>query len=463
MDKTLSFSAAFIAYNRFGLGIHLKDQKQPYNPKQWLFNQLTQYTITPEEWKHQPKSSSIIAQSMNPKMSAMRKSDKQATRKMMKQKVRRLYQEAVQARTLSALNTQTPFIERLVHFWANHFAISVQKPNVRALAGSYELEAIRPYVLGNFKDMLFAVEKHPAMLLFLDQAKSMGPDSLAATKRNQRKPNKKSGLNENLAREILELHTLGVRSGYSQQDVTELAKALTGWSISNQKKKQAAIDGKHGFAYRPNIHEPGTRSILGKSYPQSNQMQAEAILDDLANHPATAKHIAEKLATHFVSDHPPQSLVDKLANTFLKNKGDLKAVYITLINAPEVWATTSSKFKTPWEWVISSLRGLGQTELHKIKMAQLMNQLNQPVWAPGSPAGYDDIAATWASPNALMQRVELAQVYSKRMGRHFDARQLIDQLLPDAVSNSTRTQIQRAESPSTALALLLVCPEFLRR
>jgi len=461
--EQLSFSADYIAQNRFGLGVHLKENVRVSNPQQWLLKQLEQYKSKPTAWSRQSDSLSIIKQQMGADIKNMRKADKKAARKMMRKKIRGQYQAAIHARALSALNSNTPFVERLVHFWANHFAISVQKPNVSALAGSYELEAIRPHVLGNFKEMLLAVEKHPAMLLFLDQVNSMGPNSLVAARRNKRKPNKKSGLNENLAREIMELHTLGVRSGYSQQDVTEFAKALTGWSIAKPKGKQSFIAGDNGFAYRPNIHEPGTRQIMGKQYTQTDQTQAEAILNDLVNHPATAQHIAIKLARHFVSDTPPQSLVDQLAASFRNSQGDLKAVYTTLIQAPEVWQSTEMKFKTPWEWVISSLRGLGQRDLNKVNIAQVMKQLNQPVWSPGSPAGYDDIAATWASPNALMQRVELAQIYSKRIGRHFDARQLVDQLLLGNVSKASRTQIMRAESPSTALALLLVCPEFLRR
>lgn len=462
MEKQ-AFSAQYIAYNRFSLGVHSKDKTQVKNYQQWLLNQYAHYEAKPSEWSRLLSSADAMKQSMTPKMQGMKKDAKKAARKVMRKTIKGQYEAAVEARTLSALNTQAPFIERLVHFWANHFAISIQKQSVKALAGSYELEAIRQHVLGNFKDMLFAVEQHPAMLLFLDQTNSMGPNSAAAARRNKRKPNKKSGLNENLAREILELHTLGVRTGYTQQDVTEFAKALTGWSTAKQRSKTSYIAGKNGFAYRSNIHEPGSRSILNKTYTQTGQAQAEAILSDLAIHPATAQHIATKLARHFVSDQPPKSLIDKLTKSFRHSKGDLKQVYTTLINAPEVWESSDFKFKTPWEWTISTLRGLGQRNLKKIKMAQVMKQLSQPVWSPGSPAGYDDIAATWASPNALMQRVELAQLYSKRMGRNIDARLLADSLLLGQLSDTSRIQIMRAESPSTALALLLVCPEFLRR
>lgn len=462
MKKTTPLSLQAIAINRFGLGVHL-NKPVSSSPKRWLLAQLNQYDAKPSAWRSQRSSNSILGNTNNMQMQDMSKANKQAARKAMRKKVREEYAQSIQARTLSALNTDTPFIERLVHFWANHFAISVEKSNVRALAGAYELEAIRPHVLGHFKDMLLAVEQHPAMLLYLDQAPSMGPNSKAAMRRNKRKPNKKSGLNENLAREILELHTLGVRSGYKQEDVTEFAKALTGWSTVNKRNKQAFAAGENGFAYRPQIHEPGARSILGKRYVQKDQTQAEAVLNDLAIHPATAKHIATKLARHFTSDQPPNRLVNTLSNAFLENGGDLKTIYTALINAPEVWQANKAKFKTPWEWVISSLRGLGQQDLKKIKVAQVLKQLSQPVWQPGSPAGYDDIAATWASPNALMRRVELAQRYSGSLGRRLDARELVDKLLLGNASEATLTQIKRAESAKTSLALLLVCPEFLRR
>lgn len=460
--KNTNLSAAAIAINRFGLGVHLNQPVRNISPKQWLLLQMEQYNPKPSVWNTQRSSASIVKNNSQMQMTNMRKADKQAARNAMRKKARNEYNQAIQARALSALNTNTPFIERLVHFWANHFAISTDKPAVRALAGAYELEAIRPFVVGNFKDMLFAVEKHPAMLLFLDQAKSIGPNSKAGARRNKRKPDKKTGLNENLAREILELHTLGVRSGYQQQDVTELAKALTGWTIAN-KRNRALITGSNGFAYQPNTHEPGTRTILGKTYRQTGMAQAEAILHNLSTHPATATHIATKLARHFTSDQPPQSLIKTLSEAFLKSNGNLKAVYTALIDAPEVWQATDMKFKTPWEWLISSLRGLGQSNLNKVKVAQVLKQLNQPVWQPGSPAGYDDIAASWTSPNALMRRVELAQRYSAFIGRRLDARELADQLLLGGASTDTITQIKRAESAKTALALLLVCPEFLRR
>ncbi|WP_175115461.1 DUF1800 domain-containing protein, partial [Paraburkholderia solisilvae] len=354
----------------------------------------------------------------------------QEARKALRADIVTTYRDAVNARVLSALNTETPFVERLVHFWANHFAISTEKPQVAVLAGSFEVEAIRPHVLGRFEDMLIAVERHPAMQLFLDQNNSVGPDSVAAMRAAQRNPAARPrGLNENLAREIMELHTLGARSGYTQADVTEFARALTGWSIAlppardggrggdggngggnsngNSASNDAAQPGR--FVFRAALHEPGPRTVTGRRYEQSGEAQPLAILHDFAASPATAHHVADKLARHFVSDTPPPAVVARLADAFTQSGGDLPSVYRALIDAPQAWSPVATKFKSPWEWTISAMRGLGWRDLGNLQAAPLLTQLGQPVWRPGSPAGYDDVAASWASPDALLRRVELAQ------------------------------------------------------
>lgn len=447
-----NMNAAAIAINRFGLGAR-PDDIVPVDAKKWLIDQLSQYQANTPAWASQTITSKLLADAITQKkqMSNVDASTKKAAAKRFRREARDEYMSAVNRRAESALTGSTPFIEHLVHFWANHFAISVEKAAISDLAGAFELEAIRPHVLGNFQDLLLAVEKHPAMLLYLDQAKSIGPNSQAASRMLKKSPDKKRGLNENLAREILELHTLGARSGYSQADVTEFARAMTGWSV------------EEGFIFRPPIHEPGSRTIIGKTYNQTGLAQAEAVLADLANNAATAKHIAAKLARHFVDDNPPESLVNKLSQTYLQSKGNLSAVYRTLIDAAESWQPTPAKFKTPWEWLISSLRGLSKQSLDNMNIAQILNQLGQSVWKPGSPAGFDDVAETWAAPNALLRRVEMSQRLAASMGDKVDARTLGDKVLVGAISTETKTAISRAESATTALALLLVSPEFLRR
>ncbi len=382
-----------------------------------------------------------------------------------------MYRSAVNARVASALTTQTPFVERLVHFWANHFAVSTEKPGVAALAGSFEAEAIRPHVLGRFEDMLVAVERHPAMQLFLDQTRSVGPDSMAAMRAAERNPNVKRGLNENLAREIMELHTLGVRSGYTQDDVTEFARALTGWSLAgnpgnsgNPRGQGLQTNAAPGtFVFRVALHEPGSRTIMGRRYDQPGEEQALAILHDLASSPATAQHIGGKLARHFVADNPPPAVSERLASAFARSGGDLPTVYRTLLDMPQAWSPAAVKFKTPWEWTISSMRGLGWQDIGNMQTAPILTQLGQPVWRPGSPAGYDDIAASWAAPDALVRRVEVAQRFASRVGDRLDARSLGQTLLAGSLSAPTATAVSRAESASTAIALLLVSPDFQRR
>ncbi|ASL48428.1 hypothetical protein bAD24_III13585 [Burkholderia sp. AD24] len=530
MANSPNLNAAAIALNRFGLGARA-DDTPPADPKGWLLAQLEQYQPRPDAWASQPNSvalsTELLQQRMelnqqnrqnagadaaadqtvnqpanqanarlaphpgvqadarqnaqtatqtdaqNPPQDAAQTA-KQAERKAIRGEIVDLYRSSVNARVASALTTQTPFVERLVHFWANHFAVSTEKPGVAALAGSFEAEAIRPHVLGRFEDMLVAVERHPAMQLFLDQTRSVGPDSMAALRAEQRNPERKRGLNENLAREIMELHTLGVRSGYSQDDVTEFARALTGWSLAagsgkgagagNARRFGAQPDGAPGtFVFRAALHEPGSRTIMGRRYDQPGEEQALAILHDLGAAPATAQHIGGKLARHFVADNPPPGVSERLASAFERSGGDLPTVYRALIDSHEAWSPTAVKFKTPWEWTISSMRGLGWQDLGKLQTAPILTQLGQPVWRPGSPAGYDDIAASWAAPDALVRRVEMAQRFASRVGDRLDARSLGQTLTAGSLSEPTATAVSRAESASTAIALLLVSPDFQRR
>jgi uncharacterized protein (DUF1800 family) len=250
-----------------------------------------------------------------------------------------------------------------------------------------------------------------------------------------------------------------VRSGYTQADVTELARALTGWTLPGD----AATAGGATFRFVPALHEPGRRSILGKTYPEDGEEQARAVIHDLAAAPSTALHVARKLARHFIGDEPSAPLVDRLADSFTRTGGNLASVYRELIAAPQSWQAGTAKFKSPWEWSVSGLRAIGRRSMPPAQAATLMTQLGQPVWRPGSPAGYSDTAATWAAPDALMRRVEVAQRLAQEAGDAVDARILAPGVLPGTLSDATAGAIARAESGGTALALLLVSPEFLRR
>jgi uncharacterized protein (DUF1800 family) len=411
-------------------------------------------------------ASGVTAQTTDASSASAAQAGQQA-RKALRADIVATYRNAVNARVNSALATPAPFVERLVHFWANHFAVSTEKPQVAVLAGAFEAEAIRPHVLGRFEDMLVAVERHPAMQIYLDQNNSVGPDSIAALRAAQRNPARARGLNENLAREIMELHTLGARSGYTQQDVTEFARALTGWSVAGLQARAggAAADAAPpgAFTFRAALHEPGARTVIGRRYDEADDAQALAILHDFAHAPATAHHLADKLARHFISDNPPPAVVERLAVTFMKSGGDLPSVYHALIDSRDAWSASDVKFKSPWDWTISALRGLGYRDLGDLQAAPLLTQLGQPVWRPGSPAGYDDIAASWASPDALLRRVELAQRLAAKVGDRLDARGLGEQLLAGSLSQPTATAVARADSGTMALALLLVSPDFQRR
>jgi uncharacterized protein (DUF1800 family) len=465
-SMTSSHPTAAVALNRFGLGAR-PDEPLPTDPKRWLLAQFDNYQPLPPAWAAQPSSASLVV-GYGELQRAVRDataSSELAARQKLGAEVRDRYRSAVDARVASALVTPAPFGERLVHFWANHFAVSIEKPTLGSLAGSFEAEAIRPYVFGRFEDMLLAVERHPAMLFYLDQVRSIGPDSVGGRRAASVDPERRRGLNENLAREVLELHTLGVRSGYSQADVTELARALTGWSVGASTGPYAARPGAAAgqFAFQPMLHEPGARAVLGERYEASGEAQAQAILRNLAAAPATARHIATKLSRHFTGDEPAPALVDLLADAFVRGRGDLPVVYRALIDSPEAWDPAPAKFKTPWEWTLSSLRGLGWRDTRGQQLAPMLAQLGQPAWRPGSPAGYDDIGASWAAPDALMRRIELAQRLAALAGSSVDARALGPQLLPAGLGEATALTIARAESPETAVALLLVSPEFMRR
>jgi uncharacterized protein (DUF1800 family) len=362
-----------------------------------------------------------------------------------------IFLEEAKARINAALGADLGFVERLVWFWSNHFCISADKGGgVRALAGAYERETIRPHVLGDFGDMLLAVESHPAMLLYLDNARSIGPNSLAGI--NQHK-----GLNENLAREILELHTLGVRTVYAQEDVTNFAKVITGWTVVPFRQERA-----HGgeFTFNPRLHEPDAQTVIGKVYPDLGLEQGRAVLADLARHPATAKHVAGKLARYFVADQPPQTLVDRLAKSFLDSNGNLKELARALVTAPEAWTAARSKLKPPGEWIVAALRATGVTPPDIRPVMQAHNMLGAPLWRPSAPKGFSADSADWI--DGLSERLDVANELARRVASLVDPQGVVDIALGPLATAETRQAIARAESRPQALALLLMASEFQR-
>ncbi len=472
----------YLAVSRFGLGRRYDDPSIG-DPKRWLTRQLGDYdpapaaiaglagrdTIAAAYVEYRDERQAMRREAKDAAMSDAEKAMPEELRRLSRSAIRRHYVDASAARLSAAVASPTPFPERLVHFWANHFAVSADKQTVIGFAGNYEFEAIRPHIMGKFSDLLIAAVRHPAMLLYLDQAQSFGPDSPFATRVRNRGNRQAPGLNENLAREILELHTLGVRTGYTQADVTSFAKALTGLTVAGLGRgagqRLMPEDSRPGATvFIQPLHEPGAQTILGKRYDDAGAKQAEAVLRDLAVHPATAKHIATKLARHFTGDTPPPTLIDRLASDFQSSGGDLPSLYRTLVASPEPWAAGPAMFKSPWDWTVSMMRALKLPAFgEKQNVAALFTQLGQPVWRPGSPAGYDDKVATWAGSAGLMQRVELASRVAARIGDRADARQLAPLVLADALTPETSQAIARADSPGQGLAMLFATPTFLRR
>jgi uncharacterized protein (DUF1800 family) len=368
--------------------------------------------------------------------------------------IQKTYRAEALARLQRAVIADCGLVERLVAFWSNHFCISASKGELaRMWAGSFEREAIRPYVLGHFGDMLKAVEQHPAMLFFLDNQQSLGPDSRAGQ-------NRKRGLNENLAREIMELHTLGVGGGYSQEDVTSLARIITGWTFAG---RQGQLGAPGSFVFNVNAHQPGPQQLLGKSYEASGIAQGEAALADIARHPSTAKFIASKFARHFVADDPPPALVARLQAAFYKSDGDLLVLTTTLLDSDEAWRAPLTKLRSPYEFLVATGRLLARIPDDPGPYLGSLNLLGQPLWTPAGPNGFPDTNAAWAAPEGMKLRLDVSAQFASRLANNIDPRDLLELAAADAASEETRRTIERAESRQQALALLLMSPEFQRR
>jgi uncharacterized protein (DUF1800 family) len=380
--------------------------------------------------------------------------------------------EDFSARAQLAATTDAGFRERWTLFWANHFTVSATKAITGTVIGPFEEEAIRPNVFGPFVELLAAAEMHPAMLTYLDQIQSIGPHSDVAEmqRRGTRgvggfggrlQPavaRRAVGLNENLAREIMELHTVGVNGGYTQADVTEFARAMTGLSIGNER------EGNYGApVFRGQAHEPGSRTIMGVSYSQGGKEQTAAILTDLAAKPQTARFVCTKLARHFVADDPPPALVARLEAAWSASHGDLGRVAEALVDAPEAWAPAEQKFKTPYEFIVSSFRAAGASTMGFQQLAPMLTALGQKPFSAPSPKGWPEDAMSWAAPDAIVKRMQFAQGFSAQAVGDRDPKALAVEALGERLSPDTAKAIARAESRAEGFALLLMSPEFQRR
>lgn len=454
-----------IAVLRFGLGARPGELRDAaHDPRAWLRAQITGPVTLAVSASLAPSDEILkdFLAAREARKQAKGRGDEADLLKAFKDSYLPHYRAQVLARAQSAAVTTRPFAERLVHFWSNHFAVSADKGIVTGIAGTLENEAIRPHVNGAFADLLLAVERHPAMIGFLDNQASVGPASRAARFMERRDRSREPGINENLAREILELHTLGVNGGYSQADVTGFAKVLTGWSIGGARGR--ARGGEPGrFYFRDNVHEPGPQTVLGRRFDQSGQEQGEAVLRMLARHPATARFLAHKLARHFVADDPPPALVERLANAYQQSDGHLPAVYAALIADDHAWQPQARKFKTPQELVFSTLRALDIQPREPQEALRSFEFLGQRQYTPGSPAGWPDTAPGWDGSDALMHRALWAARVGERFAGNDNPVSICHEALGDFARPDTITALQRAASGQQALALLIMSPEFQRR
>lgn len=486
------------AVNRFGLGarpgtldgLHdprgaLAQELRTPSPEAVLFAGLTRsadylaaefrFRQERQERKRDLGDAGPIARGANPDVDAV----KQAVGGFRRQFGDQLVAEA-QARWNAALAAPIGFRERIVRFWSNHFAVSVDKRAALLYAAPMEREVIRPLAFGRFADLLLGVETHPAMLRYLDNAQSIGPDSRVGERvaqrpgqvdptRRQAAAPRRLGLNENLAREILELHTLGVDGGYTQADVTELARAITGWSIRAerdgngpaQQPRFSHADDATGFVFRENAHEPGSRSILHRRYAEDGMDQGRAVLVDLAVHPATAKHLSLKLARHFVADQPPPKLLQRMAVAWLDSGGDLRTWYQVMLDSDEAWAPEARKLRTPDDFLVASLRALDERQVADVRrVGGLLARLGRPDFMPRSPAGFADTADAWIGPDALWKRIQAAEELAARAPRSLVPAQVARDALGPRLGSATAQAVARADSPQQALTLLLGSPDF---
>ena len=447
----MSDMESFIAENRFGLGVRNFATQVRDDPKRWLLKQIQPGVPTPSALKRFPGSAEILAAIHTARLSGAKDLKKAA-----RVQYRRAFRNEVAARTQWAVRTDTPLAERMVWFWSNHFTVSQTKAISGPAIPAYEREAVRPHVFGQFEDLLLACVGHPCMLSYLDNTVSVGPNSKVGRRG-------KRSLNENLAREILELHTLGVNGGYTQTDITELAKALTGWTHGGMLPKRMASKVTGDFVFRHIMHEPGSKTILGRVYPSAGRDEGIAILKDLAKHPSTARFIATKLARHFVADEPSASVIDEIAHVFVKTDGNLAEVTRTLVHLDEVWRVPLPKVKTPHELVVSTFRATNSDQMSAKLAMKALNTLGQTPFSAPSPQGWSDRASHWLAPEALMRRIEWVRAVAAQLSPRQGPQAILESLIGPVATAETRKMVARAPTADAGLALILASAEFQRR
>ena len=447
-----------IAVTRFGLGARPGDIAQAsLNPKTWLKSQLIEDNVY-----QFPNDKLLSSQDYIIEKEAFVRAWKKESTDAKRLAVSKFYNKRFQAseqsehkaRFIFGTKTTSSFHERLVRFWSNHFSISGQTRDVLT-AAAHEREAIRPHILGNIYDLTIGAILHPSMLIYLDSIDSTGPNSpkgVVGRLRNK-------GSNENLAREASELHTITPLAKYTQSDVTEFSKALTGWTINKNEEQNTS---KVRAIFNKHWHEPGSRTIMGKTYFPLGKEQAKVIIRNLCHHPATAQNIATKLARHFCHDIPPETLVKRLKQSLLDTRGDLKSLYTVLIDSPELWNTKAHKLKTPDELLISAGRMIGAENVFPTWQADIYEGFGQTPFKAPTPEGWPDNSDAWLGPDAMLKRIEWANKLAFRQANK-DAQMFLKHALGPIVSANTAQAIEGAETRQQAFAMALMCPEFQRR
>lgn len=446
-----------IATNRFGLGPTTVDvARASTNPKKWLRDQIKAGQSAPTIFAAQPSSASLLQEAYE-----ARGIKDQAAKKENRQIRRRRFNQALRARLMNQVETERPFAERLVMFWSNHFTVSKTRGFIGAAIPAYENEAIRPHIFGRFEGMLLSVVQHPCMLIYLDNISSIGPNSKQGLRRDK-------DLNENLAREILELHTMGSQGGYTQEDVTSFSKILTGWTVARKRKnakKQTRSPGHFHFNNR--IHEPGAQVFLGKTFGQDGRKQGVQALKKIARHLSTANFIATKLVRHFVDDNPSAEDIEKISRVFTKTNGDLGAVSNALIDLEGAWNTQGSKVKSPEDMIISALRAVHTDSPLMLPKRQLLlpalKSMGQETFNAPSPAGWPDEAKAWIAPESLLHRIEWAREFSRHAPSTIKPLDIFEKTIAPIVSSDVKKLISGAPSREDGLALIFSSPAFQRR
>ncbi len=371
--------------------------------------------------------------------------------------------ELQQARLLRAVHSQRQLFELMVDFWNNHFNIFAAKGADRWLTTSYDRDTIRPHALGRFRDLLLATARSPAMLFYLDNWLSVSPNTtLTRMPANARR----RGINENYAREIMELHTLGVDGGYTQQDVREVARCFTGWTLLRPR-------GDAEFHFEPRLHDQGAKTVLGMRIPAGGGMDdGMKVIDLLARHPSTAKFIATKLARRFVADDPPASVVNRATEAFRRSDGDIRTVVRAIIDSPEFFSPEvyQAKVKKPLEFAASALRATNAETRVTLQLLRYLGRMGEPLFLAQPPTGYPDVGSSWISPDMLLTRVNFAAdlVANRLDGTRVqvddlqDTQALIRLIAPDSLSPATQAALAETKARE-APALLLAAPEFQRR